>query len=95
MNVCINLWDAHPGHEAPVPPHPKDALLGWDLVTVGTILLQWTHCHVQETNLKWFEPIWNQFEMIILLEVAIRGWVHGGYKGMDMVRNNAQVGRGI
>jgi len=19
------LWDAHPGHEAPVPPHPKDA----------------------------------------------------------------------
>jgi len=29
---------------------------------------------------------------IILLEVAIRGWVHGGHKGMDMVRNNAQVG---
>jgi len=32
---------------------------------------------------------------IIKLEVAIRGWVHGGHKGMDMVRNNAQVGRGI
>jgi len=31
---------------------------------------------------------------IILLEVANRGWVHGGYKG-DMVRNSAQVGRGI
>jgi len=35
------LWDAHPGHEAPVPPHPKDPLLGWDLVTVGAILVQW------------------------------------------------------
>jgi len=23
-----DLWDAHPGHKAPVPPHPKDALLG-------------------------------------------------------------------
>jgi len=22
------LWDKHPEHEAPVPPHPKDALLG-------------------------------------------------------------------
>jgi len=41
------------GTKLPVPPHPKDALLGWDLVTVGAILVQWTHCHVQETNLKW------------------------------------------
>jgi len=32
---------------------------------------------------------------IILLEVAIRGWVHGGHKGMDVIRNNAQVGLGI
>jgi len=23
-----DLWDAHPGHKAPVPPHPKYALLG-------------------------------------------------------------------
>jgi len=23
-----DLWDAHLGHEAPVPAHPKDALLG-------------------------------------------------------------------
>jgi len=28
MGVVGDLWDAHPGHEAPVPPHPKDALLG-------------------------------------------------------------------
>jgi len=87
------LWDAHPGPEAPVPPHPKDALLGWDLVTVGAILVQWTHCQFQETNLKWFK-------LCVLVDYpagypAIREWVHGGHKGMDMVRNNAQVGRGI
>jgi len=33
---------------------------------------------------------------IILLEVAIRGWVHDGdHKWMDMVSNNTQVGRDI
>jgi len=49
-----DLWDAHPGNSwaAPVPPHPKDVLY---LVTVGAILVQWTHCDVQETNLKCFE----------------------------------------
>jgi len=62
-----DLRDAHPGHEAPVPPHPKDALLGLIFVT-------WC---------------------IILLEVAIRGWAHGGYKGIDIVRYNAQVGCSI
>jgi len=30
MHLAVDgdLWDAHPGHEAPVPPHPKDTLLG-------------------------------------------------------------------
>jgi len=32
-------------------------------------------------------------ESIIRLEVAIRGWLYGCHKGMDMVRDNAQVGR--
>ncbi len=32
---------------------------------------------------------------IILLEVAIRRWVHCSHKGMDMVSNNTQVGCGI
>jgi len=63
--------DAHPGNEAPVPPHPKDAHFS----TVNSL-----SCSR------------NQFEM---LEEAIRGWVHDGHKGMDRVRNNAQVGRGI
>ncbi len=36
-------------------PHPKAALLDWDLVTVEAIWVKWTHCHVQETSLRWFE----------------------------------------
>jgi len=28
LAVDGDSWDAHPGHEAPVPPHPKDAILG-------------------------------------------------------------------
>jgi len=28
LAVDGDLWDAHPGHEAPVPSHPKDTLLG-------------------------------------------------------------------
>ncbi len=34
---------------------PKGALLDWDLVTVEAIWVKWTHCHVQETSLRWFE----------------------------------------
>ncbi len=41
--------------ESLVPPHPKGALLDWDLVTVEVIWVKWTHCHVQETSLRWFE----------------------------------------
>ncbi len=41
--------------ESPVPPHPKGALLDWDLVTVEVIWVKWTHRHVQETSLRWFE----------------------------------------
>jgi len=28
LAVDGDLWDPHPGHKAPVTPHPKDALLG-------------------------------------------------------------------
>jgi len=30
INFAVDgdFWYAHPGHEAPVPPHPKYALLG-------------------------------------------------------------------
>ncbi len=46
---------AHPWCESLVPPHPKGVLLDWDLVTVEPIWVKWTHCHVQETSLRWFE----------------------------------------
>ncbi len=49
------LSAAHPWYESPVPPHPKDALLDLDLVTVEAIWVKWNHCHVQETSLRWFE----------------------------------------
>ncbi len=29
--------------------------IDWDLVTVEGIWVKWTHCHVQETSLRWFE----------------------------------------
>ncbi len=29
--------------------------IDWDLVTVEAIWVKWTHCHVQETSLRWFE----------------------------------------
>ncbi len=50
-----DLSAAHSWCESPVPPHPKGALLDLDLVTVEAIWLKLTHCHVQETSLRWFE----------------------------------------
>ncbi len=52
-NRCI--LTANPWCESPIPPHPKGALLDWDLVTVEAIWVKWSHCHVQETSLRWFE----------------------------------------
>ncbi len=53
--VAADLSAAHPWCKFTVPPHPKSALLDWDLVTVEAVWVKWTHCHVQETSLIWFE----------------------------------------
>ncbi len=80
------------GCESPVPPHPKDALLDWDLVNVEAIWVKWTHCHVQETSLRWFELC----DMVHYpAGSSIRRWEHCSHKGMDMVSNNTQVGCGV
>jgi len=50
-----NVVAAHLWWKSPFPPHPKGALLDWELVAVEAIWVQWTHCHVQETSLIWFE----------------------------------------
>ncbi len=52
LQICRH---AHPWCNSPIPPHPQGALLDWDLVTVEAIWVKWTHCHVQETSLTWFE----------------------------------------
>ncbi len=81
-------------HEAnlPFPPHPKGALLDWDLVTVEAIWVKWTHCHVQETSPRWLKLC----DMVHYpAGSSIRRWVHCSHKGMDMVRNNTQVDCGV
>ncbi len=59
-----------------------------DLVTVEAIWVKWTHCHVQETSLRWY----------LLCDMvhypagsSIRRWVHCSHKGMVTVSNNTQV----
>ncbi len=43
--------------EYPVPPHPKGALLDWDLVTVETIWVKWTHCQRNQSEMIW--ALWH------------------------------------
>ena len=44
--VAGDLSVAHPWCVSAAPPHPKGALLDWDLLTVEVIGVQWTHCNV-------------------------------------------------
>ncbi len=83
---------AHPWCESPVPPHPKGALLDWDLVTVEDIWVKWTHCHVQETSLRWFELC---DMMQYPAGISHQKMVHCSHKEMDMVSNNTQVDCGV
>jgi len=58
----------------------------------GAILVQWAHCHVQETNLKWFEVC----GMVHYPAGSSHQSQHGGHKGMEtMLRlwqlNNVQL----
>ncbi len=66
-----------PWCKSPVPPHPKCALLDWDLVTVEAIWVKWTHCHVQEISLRWFKLC----DMVHYpAGSSIRRWVHCSHK---------------
>ncbi len=92
ITLLLYLSAAQPWCESPVPPHPKGALLDWDLGTVEAIWVKWTHCHVQETSLRWFELC----DMVHYpAGSSIRRWVNCSHKGMDMVSNNIQVGCGV
>ncbi len=52
--------------------------IDWDLVTVEAIWVKWTHCHVQETSLRWFElcdgalSCWKYIRR--WYTVVIKGW---------------------
>ncbi len=73
-------------------PHPKAALLDWDLVTVEAIWVKWTHYPVQETSLRWFELCDT---VHYPAGSSIRRCAHCSHKGMDMASNNTQVGCGV
>lgn len=54
--------------------------LDWDLVTVRALWVPWTHCHVQESSLQWFDT-WHN----VLLQAIITGPVRCGHKELDVV----------
>ncbi len=54
----------------------------------GDCGVKWTHCHVQETSLRWFE-------LCVMMHYPAGSTSEDGYtnhKGMDVVSNNTQVG---
>lgn len=69
-------------HESPVLSHPKGSIIDWKLVILEAIWAQWT-CRVQEV---WDDLTFGTWR-VILLEAAIRIWVHCGHKRMDMFCN--------
>ena len=71
-----------------VPPHPKVALLDWDLVNMEAIGVRWTHCHLHKTRLRWFELC---DICITMLEVAIRRWVDWSYTGRDQQQYSGRL----
>lgn len=64
IDSTIYLWfnfrDVQPtltlnaGFESLVPPHPKGALLNWDLVTMEVIWVKWSHVHKTSLRLSEF-----------------------------------------
>ncbi len=79
-------------HDANLPFHHKCALLDCDLVTVEAIWVNWTHCHVQETSLRWFELCDMVHYPAGRSHQKMGNCIH---KGMDMASNNTQVGCGV
>ncbi len=80
-------------HDVNLPFHHIPKVLYWiEIWWLEVIWVKWTHCHVQETSLRWFELC----DMVHYpAGSSIRRWVHCSHKGMDMVSNNTQVGCGV
>lgn len=62
---AAGLLAAHPWCVSPVPLHPKGAVLDCDLVTVESICIHWTQCHVQDTSVRY--EIYEMMRHIFLL----------------------------
>lgn len=82
-NTCCILA-AHSWRKSPVSPHPKGAVLHWDLVTVEAIQIQQTHCYVQVTGFRLFK-----FCHMVCYSAGSLRWVHC-HKEMEMVINSTQ-----
>ncbi len=78
--------------------HIYDANLPFHHIPKCSIVLRYSDCGGHLSKVNSLSCSRNQSEMIwciILLEVAIRRWVHCSHKGMDVVSNNTQVGCGV
>lgn len=74
-------------HIHEVLSHPLGGLLDWDLVTVKAILVQWTHYHVQETNMRLPEV----YDMMCYPAGNRHQRMQYCYKEMDTVSNNSRL----
>lgn len=54
--------------------------------------LNWAHCHVRETNLRWLYFVTG---CIIMLKISHYKMANCGHKVMHMVSNDIQIGCGI
>ncbi len=59
--------------------------------TTSHIWVKWTHCHVQETSLRWFELC----DMVHYPAGSSYQKIHCSHEGMDMVSNNTHVDCGV
>ncbi len=92
---CCRLSATHPWCESPVPPHP--IMVYWiEIWWLWRPRVKWTHCHVQETSLRWFELC----DMVHYpAGSSIRRSVHCSHKGMtwsatilDLVFKRCSIG---
>ena len=81
-------------HDANLPFHHIPKVFYWI-----EIWWLWRPLEYSELIVMFKKPVWDDLSFVtwhvILLEVAIRRWVHCGHKGMDIVSNNTQVGCGV
>lgn len=86
--VAADLSAAHPSSESPVQPQTQRSSIGLRSDDRGG--------HVSSLNSLSFSR--NQFEFCDMVRFptgSSQGWVHCGYKGMDVISCNIQVGCGV